>query len=82
MLKLHFHQHITNLFLDIKSNIVNMLSDKYIYTKNRTMYKSFIDEIIHILNETLSNIEKVYYKYFLYPKIQDLYNTQNNVLSQ
>ena len=72
MIQLHLHKYIINLFLTIKSNIIKMLSDKYLFIQPENNYHNLITDIIHILNETVCNLENVYYKYFLYPKLQSV----------
>lgn len=52
-----------------------MLNDKYLFIQPEKNYQNLIAEIIHILNETVNNLENVYFKYFLYPKLQNIINT-------
>lgn len=53
-------------------NVTNILSDKYIYIQSERNYSNLINELITLLNDTLCKLENVYFKYFLYPKLQNI----------
>ena len=60
-----------NLFLDIKNIFQHMMNDNYVFfNHNNSYYMKFINELMTILTKTLSQIESIYFKYFLFPKLQ------------
>jgi hypothetical protein len=44
-------------------------------------YSKFLSELAEVLSKTLSKIESIYYKYFLLPKLQQIYKTGSVVSS-
>ncbi len=62
-----------NVFFNIKTYINYMLNDEHlIYSSN---YINCIQEILNILTNTFSKIQKIYYKYVLYPKLSSYTTT-------
>lgn len=53
-----------NLFIDIKNKLFIMLES------DLSMYTRCLTEIMEVLQTTLDKIENIYYKYFLFPKLQ------------
>ena len=61
------------IFFEIKKQIKYILNDNYlIFSSN---YFACLNEILHILQNALSKIEKIYYKYVIHPQLCKLYNT-------
>ena len=55
------------VFFNIKTYINYILNDdQFIYSSN---YLKCVQEIFNILMTTFSKIERIYYKYVLYPKL-------------
>jgi hypothetical protein len=49
-----------------------MLESDVTYSKNQKEYDKGMREIIGLLTFTLTKIEDIYYKYFLYPRLQQI----------
>ena len=64
--------YIINLFIDIKAKIHLMLNNDKTFSNNQVKYSYFLTELSNVLTTTLLNIENIYYKYFLLPKLQKL----------
>ena len=59
-----------NVFLEIKKQIRYILKDDYLVFSSN--YFSCLTEIYKVLINALNKIEKIYYKYVLYPKLCNL----------
>lgn len=59
-----------NIFFEIKKQIKYILNDDtLIFSSN---YFVCLNEIFNILYNALSKIEKIYYKYIIYPKLSKI----------
>lgn len=65
-----YKRYIINLFLDIKKKIFTILDADLLHPS----YSKFMTELAQVLSKTLTKIETIYYKYFLLPKLQQIYN--------
>ena len=76
MNELFLKRYVSNLFHGIQKNIVNMLEKEndVVLLKHQTEYVKGLREIIGLLTFTLTKIEDIYYKYFLYPRLQQIKN--------
>ena len=70
MTTIFFKRYVSNLFIGIQKNVRNMLESDVTYSKNQKEYDKGMREIIGLLTFTLTKIEDIYYKYFLYPRLQ------------
>jgi hypothetical protein len=68
---LFLKKEVINLFININKIYEYMLNDNFLYFYNKSNYIEFLNELYNILITTLSKIEKIYYKYFLFPKLQN-----------
>lgn len=75
---LFLKKQIINIFLDIKNIFYYILNDNWLYFNNKKYYFNFLNEIFDVLSNTLLKIETIYYKYFLFPKLQQFYKTGSN----
>lgn len=58
------------IFFEIKKQIKYILNDDtLVFSSN---YFACLNEIFNILQNALSKIEKIYYKYVIYPKLSKL----------
>jgi hypothetical protein len=71
-----FKIYILNLFIEIKTKFFTMVDSEFSYNS------LFLTELYQILSRTLIKIENIYYKYYLYPKLQNIYQNDisNNLL--
>lgn len=65
---------VSNLFNGIHKNILNILENDVIYLKNKKEYDMGLKEIIGLLTFTLTKMEDIYFKYFLFPRLQQISN--------
>lgn len=75
MTTIFLKRYVSNLFLGIQKNVRNMLhmcENDVTYLKNEREYDKGLKEIIGLLTFTLTKIEDIYYKYFLYPRLQQI----------
>jgi len=72
MTTIFFKSYVSNLFIGIQKNVRNMLENDVTYSKNQKEYDKGMREIIGLLTFTLTKIEDIYYKYFLYPRLQQI----------
>jgi len=70
---LFLKRYVSNLFINIKKQIFFILD-----REDDIIYYECFKELIDILSATLHHIENVYYKYFLYPKLQKLYQSDTS----
>lgn len=66
---LFLKKQIMNIFLDLKNIFEHMMNDNYVYFNNNSSYMRFMNELLNVLTKTLSQIESIYYRYFLFPKL-------------
>ena len=62
---------IINLFINIKNQLFNIIDDEM-----SSRYTTCFTEIIKVLKSTLSQIENIYYRHILFPKLQEYYATR------
>lgn len=67
-------KYVSNLFIGIQKNILNILENDNLHLKNKNEYDKGLKEIIGLLTFTLTKIEDIYYKYFLFPRLQQISN--------
>ena len=72
MTTIFWKKYVSNLFIGIQKNVHNILENDVIYLKNQREYDKGLREIIGLLTFTLTKIEDIYYKYFLYPRLQQI----------
>lgn len=72
MTALFLKRYVSNLFLGIQKNVFNMLENDIAYLKNKNEYDKGLKEIIGLLTFTLTKMEDIYFKYFLYPRLQQI----------
>lgn len=76
---LFFKKQIINIFLDIKNIFNNIMNENnWLYFNKKKYYFNFLTEIFEVLSNTLSKIETIYYKYFLFPKLEQIYKVGSN----
>ena len=56
-----------NLFIDLKNKLFILLEN------DMSLYTNCLNEIMEVLQATLSQMEGIYYKYILFPKLQGYY---------
>lgn len=61
-------KYVLNLFIDIKNKFFIMIDHE-----KATYHSTFLIELCQILSQTLTKIENIYYKYILYPQLQQIY---------
>lgn len=71
-----FKIYILKLFIEIKTKFFTMVQSENSHNL------LFLTELYQILSRTLIKIENIYYKYYLYPKLQYIYQNDisNNLL--
>lgn len=74
MTVLYLKNYVSNLFSGIQKNILNILENDNLHLKNKNEYDKGLKEIIGLLTFTLTKIEDIYYKYFLFPRLQQISN--------
>lgn len=74
MTVLYLKKYVSNLFSGIQKNILNILENDNLHLKNKNEYDKGLKEIIGLLTFTLTKIEDIYYKYFLFPRLQQISN--------
>lgn len=70
----NFKIKILELFNELKKKLIYILTDEnLLFSSADTMkYKKCFNEIIHVFQNTLNNIENIYFKYFLFPKLKNI----------
>lgn len=58
------------IFNEIKKQIIYILNDNSIIYSNN--YFICMNEILNVLNNTLTKIQDIYYKYILFPNLQKI----------
>jgi hypothetical protein len=71
---LFLKKYVSNLFYGINKNILNILENDIIYLNNKNEYDMGLKEIIGLLTFTLTKMEDIYFKYFLFPRLQQITN--------
>lgn len=71
---LFLKRYVSNLFIGIQKNIFNILEHDVAYLKHKNEYDKGLKEIIGLLTLTLTKIEDIYFKYFLYPRLKQIAN--------
>lgn len=76
-MNLSLNKIIINIFLNIKKTFNNMIDDKFLFFYNKELYNCYMHDLINLLNHTLKEMESIYYKYFLLPKLHCKMEQQN-----
>lgn len=66
---MYLKRFIMNLFIDLKNRLFILLDNDV------SLYTSCLHEIMEVLQVTLSQMEGIYYKYILFPKLQGYYTS-------
>lgn len=64
---------IINLFINIKNKLFTIIDDEQLSLIQSSRYVTCFTEIMKVLKSTLSQIEDIYYKHILFPKLQEIY---------
>lgn len=59
-----------NIFFEIKKQLKYIINDNYLVLSSK--YYHCLNEVYSVLKNTLYKLEKIYYKYILYPKLCNL----------
>lgn len=68
----YLNKTITNIFLDIKKLIDNIINDNIIISMKTSEYSKCINKLYAILLDTLKKIEDIYYTHILSPKLSNI----------
>lgn len=63
-------KYLSNLCIDIRGIIFNIIHNEYHYIHNKSLYNKGLYKIINVLSNTLKKIEDIYFIYFLKPNLQ------------
>lgn len=67
--------NVINLLNEIKSEIFFVLDDSSLFLTNFDTWTMFFNELMLLLKNTLNEIEDLYFKYILNPRLTSLINT-------
>lgn len=76
-MKIDIYKYIIEIFILLKNNIITILNDKFLFFNSKSDYKNCIIELTNVLKNTLINVEDIYFRYILYPKINLYYDNEN-----
>ncbi len=72
---IYMNKIIINLLLNIKKTVNNITTDNFLFFYNKELFTNCMYDIIILLKNTLNEIDNIYYKYYLLPKLE--YNLSN-----
>lgn len=71
MTNVNAKSHVLSKFNDIKNRLVYILNEvSLVY--NTEIYNRCLKEVLQVLHAAIAGFENIYFKYFLFPKLQNL----------